>query len=55
MSFPNPRGLLSNRISSAAIESANHEVHVALNKELPESASVQQFHHGINVSLRNLW
>ena len=38
-SFPNPRGLLSNRIPSAAIESANREVCAALNKELPESAS----------------
>ena len=38
-SFPNPRGPLSNRIASAAIESANREVRVALNKDLPESAS----------------
>ena len=38
-SFPNPRGPLSNRISSAAIESANREVRAALNKELPENAS----------------
>ena len=35
-SLPNPRGPLSNRIVSAAIESANREVHAALN---PESAS----------------
>ena len=40
--FPNPRGPLSNRITSAAIESANHEVHAVLNKELPESASTRQ-------------
>ena len=38
-SFPNPRGPLSNRIASAAIESANREVRAALNKELLESAS----------------
>ena len=35
-SLPNPRGPHSNRIASAAIESANREVHMALN---PESAS----------------
>ena len=35
-SLPNPRGPLSNRIASAVIESANRELHVALN---PESAS----------------
>ena len=38
-SFPNPRGPLSTRISSAAIESANREVRALLNKELQESAS----------------
>ena len=38
-SFPNPRGPLSNRIPSAAIESANREVRAALNKNLPESAN----------------
>ena len=38
-SLPNPRGPLSNRIASAAIESANREVRVALN---PESASSKQ-------------
>ena len=41
-SFPNPRGPLSNRIASAAIESANHEVCAVLNKELSESASSRQ-------------
>ena len=38
-SFPNPRGPLSNRIPSAAIELANREVRAALNKNLPESAN----------------
>ena len=41
-SFPNPRGPLSNRIASAAIESANHEVCAVLNKELSKSASSRQ-------------
>ena len=41
-SFLNPRGPLSNRIPSAAIESANREVCEVLNKELPESASSQK-------------
>ena len=36
-SFPNPRGPLSTRIPSAAIESANPEVCAALNREPPES------------------
>ena len=38
-SFSIPMGPLSNRITSAAIESANNEVCAVLNKELPESAS----------------
>ena len=37
--FPNPRGPLSNRIASAAIELANHEVCAVINKKLPQSAS----------------
>ena len=37
-SFPNPRGPLSSRIPSAAIESANREVCAALNKEQPVSS-----------------
>ena len=38
-SFPNPKGPLSNRIPSAAIESVNSEVRAVLNKNLPESAN----------------